>query len=368
MGLYNRPAALGTIQLATSGYRCPEIIEAIAQDLDAPQLFKEHHSFDMEDAEGYGLSFDNIEDGHLYWSVQDYTHERVAALSRRIEELYHMRVETYGARYQQMRQAQVAKFGRVVDPNLDVHALTEVHVQTYRTPHYMLSCAQDYRAGKPGYQQHIWQATLGIDAVVFTNHPGSLNETSRPNYWAGNGILPRAAQHENVVVCLHSILADDAYPFSHAYFPRGAFDEVVERDHWICARSGEGYLGLYVQHPYRWLENDVGQVEEVRVDALDSIWVCEMGDRARWGSFERFTAAISGAQIECRDLQVEYHSPTQGRIVFGWEGNLEVAGQVVALHDTPRFDNPYCQAPFPTHRLVIRRGTEELDLDFTQAS
>ncbi len=38
------------------------------------------------------------------------------------------------------------------------HSL-EVHIQTYRTPDYLLSCAQDYRAGKPGYQ-HIWQATL----------------------------------------------------------------------------------------------------------------------------------------------------------------------------------------------------------------
>jgi len=365
MGLYNKAAALGTVPLATSAYRCPAIIEAIAQDLSAPQLFKERHSFNMEDAEAHGLSFDSIEDGYLYWSVQDYTHEKVAALSQRIEDLYNMKVETYEPRYQQMRKAQIAKFGRVVDPNLDVHALTEVHVQTYRTPQYMLSCAQDYRAGKPGYQQHIWQATLGIDAVVFTNHPGSLNETSRPNFWAGNGILPRAAQHENVLVCLHSILADDAYPFSHAYFPREAFDEVVERNHWICARRGEGYLGLYVQRPYRWLENEAGRVEEVRVDALDAIWVCEMGDQAQWGSFERFTAAVCGAKIACSGLQVEYHSPTQGQVVFSWEGDLEVAGQVILLHETPRFDNPYCQAPFPTRKLVIRRGTEELDLDFT---
>ena len=365
MGLYNKPAAMGTIPLATSAYRCPPIIEAIAQDLSAPQLFKERHSFNMEDAESHGLSFDSVEDGYLYWSVQDYTHEKVAALSRRIEELYHMRVETYEPRYQQMRKAQIEKFGRVVDPNLDVHALTEVHVQTYRTPQYMLSCAQDYRAGRPGYQQHIWQATLGIDAVVFTNHPGSLNEISRPNYWAGNGILPRAAQHENVLVCLHSILPDDAYPFSHAYFPRDAFDEVVERGQWICARSGEGYLGLYVQHPYRWLENEAGRVEEVRVDALDTVWVCEMGDKAHWGSFERFTEGICGAQIICEGLQVEYHSPTQGRVLFAWEGDLEIDGQRIALHDYPRFDNPYCQAPFTARKLMIQRGSEALDLDFS---
>ena len=86
--------------------------------------------------------------------------------------------------------------------------MTEVHIQTYRTSNYMLSCAQSYRPGKPGYQQHPWQATLGPDAVVFTNHPGSNDEASRPNFWAGNGILPRVAQHENVLICIHHIPAE----------------------------------------------------------------------------------------------------------------------------------------------------------------
>ena len=36
----------------------------------------------------------------------------------------------------------------------------QVNITTYRTPDYMLSCAQDYRPGYGGDQQHIWQATL----------------------------------------------------------------------------------------------------------------------------------------------------------------------------------------------------------------
>ena len=39
---------------------------------------------------------------------------------------------------------------------------------TYKTPDYMLCSAQDWLPGELGYQQHIWQATLGPDAVVFS--------------------------------------------------------------------------------------------------------------------------------------------------------------------------------------------------------
>ncbi len=333
MGLYNKPAALGTIQLATSAYRCPPIIEAIAQDLDAPQLFKERHSFNMEDAEGFGLSFDSIEDGYLYWSVQDYTHEKVAALSQRIEELYNMKVETYEPRYEQMRAGQVAKFGRVVDPNLDVHALTEVHVQTYRTPHYMLSCAQDYRPGKPGYQQHIWQATLGIDAVVFTNHPGSLNEISRPNYWAGNGILPRAAQHENVLVCLHSILPNDAYLFSHAYFPRDEFDEVVEQGALDLRPQRGGLSGVVRAAPLPLAGERSGKGGGSARRCPGYGLGVRNGRPGAVGQFRTFHRGGMRGADRVWGLQVDYHSPTQGRVVFGWEGDLEVAGQKVALHN-----------------------------------
>jgi hypothetical protein len=241
--------------------------------------------------------------------------------------------------------------------------MTEVHVHTYRTPHYLLSCAQDYRPGKPGYQQHIWQATLGIDAVVFTNHPGAEDETSRPNYWAGNGVMPRAAQERNVLACIYHLPAGDPLPCSHAYFPRAAFDEWVERAGWILARAGEGYLALYSQHPYRWLDDAEGQAVEVRVDAPDNVWLCEMGDASGWESFEAFCQAIAGAELRCQGLEVHYASPSLGPVRFGWEGAFEVGGREIALHDSPRFDNPYCQCAFLSPQLTIRRGEETLHLD-----
>jgi hypothetical protein len=366
MGLYNQSGPLGTTMLATSTYRCPAIFEKIAADLNGPVLIEERHSFDMDDIPSLGLSYTNTEDVNLYWSVQDYTHEKVYPLSQWLTNTTGIWLdrEQYLPRYAQIRDWQVTQYGRVVDPNLDCHAMTEVHIQTYRTGNYMLSCAQDYRPGKPGYQQHPWQATLGIDAMVYTSHPASDNVTSRPNYWAGNGILPRAVQHKNVLVCLHHLPATDAFPFSHAYFPKAAFDEVVEQNGWICARKDDGYLALHVSQPYRWMNNEKGETVEVRADAPDVAWVVEMGEQGQWADFGSFVQAVTRAKLSLVGLQVEYESPSQGKISFGWHEDLVVKGAPVALHSYPRFENPYCKNDFLARKIEVGREGEKYVMEF----
>jgi hypothetical protein len=373
MGLYCNPANLGTISLATSTYRCPLMFEKIAADLDTPHLFKERHSIEITDAPKYGLSFDNLEDGHLYWSIQDYIHEAIYDLAQQTRQVFGVTLyEDYLQRYYQVWNWQVEQYGRIADRNIDCHGMTEVHIQTYRTSSYMLSCAQSYRPGRPGYQQHPWQATLGPDAVVFTNHPGSDDESSRPNFWAGNGILPRVAQHENVLICIHHVPANDPFPFSHAYFPRDAFDEIIERDQWVFGHKGEGYIGLYSQHPVRWLVDQYDEAHptiELRAETPTNAWIVELGDELRWGSFANFVEVVSGVPVEVAGLNVTYGSPSVGSVQFGWHSPLWVGGDEVELHNYPRFHNPYCQADFGSRQFIIRYGdqTYSLDFDFHQA-
>jgi hypothetical protein len=363
MGLFTDPNSLGTVPLATSSYRCPPILAAIAADLDTPIRIRERHSMNIEDAPAHGLGYDSLEDGHLFWSIQDYLHPNIVELSKQMSAIYGVRLhEDYEQRYQQMFGWQIDSYGEIVDPDMDCHAMTEVHIETFRTPDYLLSCAQDYRPGKPGYQQHIWQATLGIDAVVFTNHPGSDDEISRPNYWGGNGIMPRAAQVENVLICLYHLPPDEAYPFSHAYFPRAAFDEVIEREGWICARKGAGYIALHTQHPARWMPDGETPDVELRVDAPDTVWICEMGRQADWGSFAAFVDAITSSRVDHDALDVRYASSSLGEVTFGWEGPLRIEGQEMSLRSPMRYDNPYCQVAFDATAWTVRRGEDLLEI------
>jgi hypothetical protein len=143
---------------------------------------------------------------------------------------------------------------------------------------------------------------------------------------------------------------------------------VVERNGWICARKDDGYLALYVGVPYRWMTDDQGQDVEVRADTRQSAWVCEMGEKGQYADFAGFVQAVTSARIQCDGLQVSYESPSQGSVSFGWQGDLVVAGEVVPLHNYPRFDNPYCQTPFQAPQVVARRGDEQLVLDFAAAA
>jgi hypothetical protein len=51
-------------------------------------------------------------------------------------------------------------------------------------------------------------------------------------------------------------------------------------------------------------------------------------------------------------------------VSFGWEDPLRIAGTEVALHDSPRFDNPYCRSAFLSPRIEIHHGHDRLTLDF----
>ncbi len=389
-GAFNSTDNMAALSLATSGYRCPPVLEAIAQDDARTVLCRERHSVNVEDAAGAGVSYDSDEDAPLFLGIQDYLNPLTLDGQERVVRAGHIwQAQLYPqARGQYAKQT--AKWGGIRHPWLDCHAMGEVNILTYRTPDYMLSSAQDYRPGSPGYQQHVWQATIDADAVVFTNHPGSTDESSRPNFWAGNGILPRAAQHQNVVVCIYHVPRDDPYrfidaadgtrlhgdcvhtagtaplPYSHAYFPRAAFDETMQRGRWTFGRKGDSYLALYSENPTAWMRDATGAEAELRAEAGGNVWICEMGARRDGLRFAEWTAAISGAAVRCDGLCVTYDSPSRKQVIFGWTGPLVVSGREVPLRGYPRYDNPYCGTASNAEKLAIHCGGAGLALDFAE--
>jgi hypothetical protein len=250
----------------------------------------------------------------------------------------------------------------------------EVNLITYRTPDYQLSSAQDWRPGTGGDQQHLWQATLGPDAACFTTHPGPRDAQGTPDWWTGSASLPRVAQVENVALVLYGIeqrpalYVENRNRFTHAWLPRDRFDEVLERDGWIFARLGDGYLALRSQNPYRWqTEPGEDRGREILADGADQVWVCELGRRACEGSFARFAERIARARLQLGRRHVVYDSPSQGSLELGWSGPLRRAGEPLALGDYPRYDSPWSQAEFPSDEIEVRHGRHTLRLRWPDA-
>jgi hypothetical protein len=242
----------------------------------------------------------------------------------------------------------------------------EVNKVTYRTPDYMLCSAQDYHPGEKGYQQHVWQATLGHDAVVFVTHPPSMGEdgSHRPNFWHGNYVLPRVAQWKDTLVAVHKLPEDDWMGFTHAYYPVHSFDAHVLRDGWAFAQKGSGYLALTAARGIELVKHGPSAYRELRSHGRENVWLCLMGRTATDGSFEDFQKKVLALEVDLQDLGVSCTTLRGETLSFGWEGPLTVNGQEQPLSGYAHYDNPYCRAEWPASAIEIQYGDYMLRLHF----
>jgi len=365
--------SLGVVLLAAGEVRPSPAIMAVGKDNPSEVENRERHGLDADEAPAFGVYPDRMRDLAFFQGAGQASHHLVADT----------RYADFGGKakwpgffadreYYARCKAQGLEFDTWALP----HATGHADLYTFRTPDYMLGCAQAYHPGAPGYQQFIWSALLGRRAVIFTTNPTPANiPYGRPGPWIGNGVLPKVVQHRNVLIALHRVRPVPIYdqpPWHredrvHAWFPRGAFDEIVERNGWCFGRKGESYASLRADKPAQWLAPEaelakrIGSDEpyEWNVDDTDVAWICELGARRTHGEFSEFIDAVSSAKIEGGIERFAYDSPSVGRIETGWTLGLEVSGQAVNIRDYPRFDNPYCQAPFGTRSMVIRCGGEE---------
>lgn len=245
---------------------------------------------------------------------------------------------------------------------------TGVNKVTYKTPDYMLCSAQDWHAGEPGYQQHIWQATLGPDAVVFVTHPTCASEegSHRPNYWHGNAILPRVAQWKDALVAIHCLPEEDWMGFTHAYFPVDAFDEWEMTGGWAFARKGEGYLAVRAASGMQLTQSGDQAYRELRSDGLRKVWLVQMGRAALDGSFQEFVQKVTVLPLAFEDLGVRFRTLRGQDLAFGWEGPLQLDGVAQPLNGFKHYDNPYCQVDLLARQMDITLGENMMRLTFVK--
>lgn len=348
--------------LCSSTYRCPEIITEIATDYSRPVSSHQKVSIEVDDAAKYGLSTDSELDTHLFWGMQEFVHPRVVRMSKQMSEKYGTYPYRDYDRYIEKYEYQIMQYGKITDNRLDRFALSEANIENYRTPDYMISCAEDYRKGAVGYQQYIWQATLDNRAIVFTSHPGSRSLGVTPNYWAGNAAMPRAAQHKNVVVCIYNSPAGVGLDMTHAYFPKEAFDEIVEKGQWVFARKGDGYVALWSQNETEWKADAGGIENDLAAEGKQNVWICETGAKREWGSFSNFIEKVSVVAVDCDNLDVSYDSPSLGKIIFGWNSDFKIKDRIMPLKTEFRYDNRYSRTSFDSRSVEIRRKSKSMTI------
>ncbi|SOE87010.1 hypothetical protein SAMN05446935_7556 [Burkholderia sp. YR290] len=238
--------------------------------------------------------------------------------------------------------------------------LTRANNYCYCNGDAMLTSSQNHLPGLTAFQKHPWQATLGLDACVWTTArfmspdagsfiaggarflgdlaqlkvPKAVGELvaptalelftdgnpfghDGPNYWTGSLALPMIVQHENAAIIAYSI-PDEQRNFSgaktHAWFPKAMFDETNKEDAsdgtWFFgrkdsidardgARLGSGYVALFSARKADWT-NESGNAwndKEIMTSGASNIWLCVVGNEHAYGSFESFRTQILNSHL-----------------------------------------------------------------------
>ncbi|MCA8923089.1 MAG: hypothetical protein KDD82_14840, partial [Planctomycetes bacterium] len=252
--------------------------------------------------------------------------------------------------------------------------LAGAELTVFKAPEVLLSSVQDHHPGALGFQRHAWQATFDLDAQVFVTAPGRWSRPG-PGAWGGNASLPRVIQVRDVLIALYRPGPAQRAVFprlTHAYFPRAAFDELLEGGGWTCARKGAGYVGLYSARPTRWQERGPFAGRELIADGAQNAWVCQVGSRAEDGSFAEFVRRLRASPPRRRNLgrlslgppELSFAAPDVGTLRVPWRGRPSLDGRPLPPAAHPRFDTRYAQTPWLGEGAIeLRHAGYALRLD-----
>ncbi len=346
------PDDVSGIFVARRRYRVPEVIREIA-DADADHLVRTSQGLDADQVAAVvaarpGLSHAERRDAlvELLWSMEAFTTPEAIGVTldaMHRHDLGNNRYLAALAPFAKLRseRLQVATL-RAMNPITQGIAMGRADVQTYRTPHYLLSSAQHHRPGEFGDQEQIWQAALPDDITVFSTHPGStkLSEHTRPSTpsaWVGNGINPDVGQHRNVLLALHDVRGRKGYlegrrhQLSHLFFPFVRFDETAISERLVAGRRRDSFIGVLSLNPVEML-SDV----EVIQRGVISGWAVVVTDRQEFGSLGRFVDHLKQTSLTWTREELVWSTDLH-QYSQRFRGNFCVDG-VPQRSDYPRLD------------------------------
>ena len=237
-----------------------------------------------------------------------------------------------------------------------------IHKAIYKTSDFLLGSAQSQRS-QPGQS---WQATLGPDALVFVNHPStSAADAPATDYWRA-GQQPRVAQHQDTLIALYRLPADDPFGYTHAYFPTFAFDEQQVGKMWTFAAKGDAYIALACSQPLVFVRQGQRANRELQAHGHEIVWLCQMGSKAAYGSFANFRKHMLGARLTFQGLSVFYRKLQGDTLTFGWDEALCINHKAQPLPSAKHYDGPYCVTDgWPASKMMIVYDKQAVQLDLT---
>ncbi|HCL03336.1 MAG TPA: hypothetical protein DHW61_13180 [Lachnoclostridium phytofermentans] len=182
-----------------------------------------------------------------------------------------------------------------------------VDLYMYKNNRVQLSTAVNFRPFTEGYQEHIMQATIDKTAQVFINHPGEIQPygNGRPNFWAGNGSLPRGVQYKNIGILEYHIPETHRIDFTHAYIPLQECDNYIGDVSCVVIEKNDSYIGVLAQQGLMMQSVGPCKFREFISFGRDNIWVIKVGRKEEYQSLQNFYAHMKKTLIQATETGYE---------------------------------------------------------------
>ncbi len=181
-------------------------------------------------------------------------------------------------------------------------------------------------------------------------------------------MLPRVAQHENILVALYTIPDDASIDFTHAYFPVKEFDDFLITGNTAFARKGEGYIALTAANGLEQVTVGKTAFREIRSPGKQNVWVCQLGRAAVDGDFLGFQGKIENQKLSIQAHNIEMITKEGDIRQFGWNSPLMYNSIQQSLSGFPHYQNPYTTTDLPCQQMDISKGEFLLRLKFDELS
>ncbi len=175
-----------------------------------------------------------------------------------------------------------------------------VNLYLYKNSRALLSTAVGYKAFRKGYQEHIMQAAIDEVAQAFINHPGESFPygNGRPNFWAGNGMLPLGVQYRDTGILRYHIEEGERIDYTHAYIPISAFSRYRGEEGVLVLEKDGAYVAVKAQNGLIMQEEGPNRFREFISRGRDNVWVVRVGNISEYGSLNGVFEAFKKIKIQ----------------------------------------------------------------------
>lgn len=204
-----------------------------------------------------------------------------------------------------------------------------VDLYTFKNSYGMLSSAAQYRPGHKGYSEHVIHSIVSPEAVVWVNHPGEEAElgTGRPSFWAGNGVLPKVDQYQDLAIVHYNIDHENEIAYTHAYFPLAAFEQAEITDRWIFGKTGDSYIALYAKNGIEAQTKGQNQNREFISRGRENTWIIRNSSVLQFADFNQFKESVLKAELSESQEGFKFNDPIHGVVESSWQGPFIVDGE-----------------------------------------